>query len=437
MKSKGWAYRWLIWLNLVLIAFSCEDGDPDNTIGLSLLDSDTYVEMIDTLQVVTSTVQLDSTISSGDDFGYVGFVNDSISGKVFAETFFKVEWPTSSNIHDDEWVDSMVLEVNYSGFLFGDTAEVIELFVHEVAFTYELPDDGYFYSHNKISYFPDVLGSVEYDPQDSDSIIEIRMTDEFTQRVFEILEERDYTYDETTSFQDYLEGLVITTSKDEDAIIGLDFSSSSGLVLYISEPDEYSSQREISIGYSDSDEQFYHLEMDFSECPFSMLETSNEFLADESNGLCLIQPAAGIFTKVELPSLENLLMISEYGTVLSAELIIKPEIGMQSHSDFPEGLVLYEGDSDNYPVDVISGSDGYDITSYFTQDVYYNENTYYGFDVSDYIIDELSDNYVDPTRSILISIDNGEDYPTLQNLLLKGGSDPDDKPLLKIHYLTF
>lgn len=425
-------------ISILFLTFSCENDESEDVIGLNLIESDTYVEMIDTFSLQLSTVMMDSMSTSGNYFGLVGALNDDLTGNVQAETYFKLEWPETIKILDEEWCDSISLIINLSGLRLGDTTQYVDLFVHEVTQDYELPENGSFYYHNKLDYSTEAIGSLNFRPTEEDLEIEIPLNQAYTDELFELLKNRDYTVelDDGHSLQEYLKGLVLKTTPTDNLMFGLSFESSSTYIrVYIGKTTTETEQRYIDLSFSDYEYQFYHIEQDLSGTPFSGLVAGGEISSSVSDDLTLIRPSLGIFTKLKMSSIESIRQISEYGAVLKAELVLRPEEYRKQANDYPSDLFLYSADKFNVPDSIIQTVGGSVVTSSFTEDLYYNENTYYTFDVSDYIISELYDNYVDPDRSVLVSFGYGSDEPLLNSLILKGNISTTVKPVLKIYYL--
>lgn len=438
MKSGSKGRSVILWTFIVsvFVFFSCDDNGFSDLHGLGLMDSDSYIEMIDTFTVNTSTVYLDSIATSGDNYGLVGFVEDTISGSLSAETYFKLEW-SSATIEDYEWCDSMILELPLADYYLGDTTSYIDVFVHEVTGDYELPDEGYFFNNHSIAYDPSPVGQISFCPEDADTLLQVKFSEAFAERIFDILQNRDFTENPDLSLQDYLKGLVVRTENSGNLLFGIDFSTKVQMALYASRPSEYGAQRKIEIDYDEdrATDQFNHIEMDFTSSKYPLLKDLKEIPASETQDRCLIIPGGNVYTKVKLPTLGSILEISEVGAVLSAELVFEPELIELQFNDYPKNLLLYEAGKYNYIESVIKNGAGNTAYGSLIQDDYYDEETSYSFDLSNYVITELSDYYIDQERSILISIADTANAQVMNHLYLMGESMKFRQPKLKIYYL--
>ena len=120
----------------------------------------------------------------------------------------------------------------------------------------------------------------------------------------------------------------------------------------------------------------------------------------QTGGLAYLQGVTGLLIRVNFPSLQDIMLLTR-DEIAEARLNLSPvETGSEDYR-FPEELDLILTDEKNN-TGAIFASLNADGSSRFLLDELYNEETYYSFDVTQYIEAELEDAYIDPEDGILI-----------------------------------
>jgi len=122
--------------------------------------------------------------------------------------------------------------------------------------------------------------------------------------------------------------------------------------------------------------------------------------------------------------------------VLRAELVFKPQRTSYDYFKLPEKLNFYETDKENRfnSNSLMTDGDGNPRLPEFVYDEFFNEDSRYTFDITSYIIGELSDNYFDYYHGILIGIEQSVLLSSLERLIIDGKNPP---VKLRIYYLTY
>jgi hypothetical protein len=119
---------------------------------------------------------------------------------------------------------------------------------------------------------------------------------------------------------------------------------------------------------------------------------------------------------------------------LKAELIIEPVKLSYDIFPLPEKLNFYDTDKLNRLNGVLQDENGEAIVSSFTLDELFNEETFYTFDITSYINDELSDSYFDYDHGLLIGLEGATLKSTLVRMAVEGKNPPIK---LKLYYLSY
>ena len=142
---------------------------------------------------------------------------------------------------------------------------------------------------------------------------------------------------------------------------------------------------------------------DVSGLPIEKVATQREEISsNELEKMAYLQAGMGYITRVDFPSLGKILEVEHKNYLYKAVLVLRPVINKDDEVALPENLILYTTDKRNNVVSELSDDDGNTVYGNYYYDEYYNENTYYSFDVTDFLYDELADSYVDPDNGLLI-----------------------------------
>lgn len=367
--------------------------DSSKGIGSELLDdvSDTY--LVDTSQILTSTMILDSLATSGASVVLVGKVNDTYTGKISTESYFQIGF-NGEFVPDTEAVfDSLVLLLNYNAYSYGDTTQLQSIAVHQLTEEIELPDDQtYFYANQQFAYQSNPLATYTFRPRPRSAKVQrIKLPDALGNQFFSLAKE------ESEEFLDFFKGLALIPHINNSCVLGFgtsdanadDADSEGGLKirLYYREDGE---EKHYDFPLTNSNLQFNRIINDRSNTFFANLQTQRNSLSSNlTNRETLIQGGLGMFTKIEIPFLDGYLELGKKALVVYAELVVKPIRGTYK-SDTPLlTLALYQINGKNEIVNSFDNLEGNQIAAQAVIDNEFQTNTYYTFDLTDYIINAL------------------------------------------------
>ena len=130
----------------------------------------------------------------------------------------------------------------------------------------------------------------------------------------------------------------------------------------------------------------------------------------------------------------NDFLLFENSFILKAELFIRPAAGTYNLIDLPESIYLYHTNKNNDLGSALYNSDGSVLAPLFSYDEFYHDETYFQFDITEFIKDELSDLYFDTEHGILISLSSERYLCSFDRMVLE---DASTKPELRIFFVRY
>jgi hypothetical protein len=396
------------------------------------------LKIIDTFRIDLSTVLLDSLATSGTGVALAGSYKDDVFGSVRSSSYFELGYRTFDDIEDLAIFDSAVFILTYSGYSYGDTTSLMSCSIHQLTERISLNDNSYIYNNSTFDFSPSPLGTKLFypEPNSSDTVVRIPVNN-FGEELFRLIVNRDNNITTSEMFLDYLKGFVITSDAgDNSAIIGF-LAEANHLFLniyYHFEEETTSVVHRISIPFGASNKQFNSIQYDFTGTEIDKLKSqSNEVSSAETGDKAYLQALVGLLPKIRFPTLQDILLENNW-KILKAELIIEPVKLSYDIFPLPEKLNFYDTDKLNRLNGVLQDENGEAIVSSFTLDELFNEETFYTFDITSYINDELSDSYFDYDHGLLIGLEGA----TLKSTLVRMAVEGKNPPLkLKLYYLSY
>ena len=427
---------------------SCTRQD-EFTIGKDFIDSQTRLMVIDTFKVDLSTIILDSVRSSASQLILAGNYNDNNFGSVKCESYFDLAYETFRDIEDRAVYDSAKIILPYSGFVYGDTLSPMTLHAHLLTEKIATYNDGYLYTTSSFDYEAEPRGSVTFYPSPAtktDSAVFIPVN-ELGEELFNKIRDKDPDVTSEEWFLDYLKGFMITPGSDvNNAVIGIDAAEGKVVLkiyyhLRLQDPEK----KEITVKMGLSNKQFNHIDLDLSGTLLDNIKSSgNRKNSAFTGNMAFMQGLTGLMAKVQFPSLQDIFLNTDW-KILKAELVIEPVKYSFEQFALPEKLYIYETDRVNRINAILRDENGNSLSSLKDQnnspmaailqyDEMYPEDTKYTFDVTSYLIRELSGKYFEYKRGLHISLDQDFYRKTLERVVFEGKNP---RVRLKLYYLTY
>jgi hypothetical protein len=435
MNNKIFIYSVLIFL----ISVSCDDNPDTLPLGKEIMKPSSRLVLIDTFSIKTSTVIIDSLPTSGTDILLTGIYDDKNLGKIAAKSFFQIGFPNYS-IKEQEFFDSISLIITYNGYSYGDTSIMQKLTVRKLSEKLILKDQNYFYNTSSLDYEQNPVGEISFYPRPSTGEkIAISLDKSFGQEIF------DYVYDSQDNefkekeFNNFLKGLVLVPDEmNGNSIIGYTVNDTSLCIkIYTHTIEAEEVTREMLLPVTNTELQFNQISCDWNNnIVFKNHRQRNAIPASATENMTFINAGLGMYTKMTFPTLPAMVEF-ENCVLIRALLYYKPAFG--ANMDLPDAgdFSLYQTGKYNTLDDLLIYSDGTPIRPVLSIDELYNEKTWYSFDITDHMINDLSDRYIDPGKALSVAFSSSVVSNSVDQLLVGGPGNKLTEPRLELLFLFY
>lgn len=427
---------------LFLIVVSCanENDLTQINIGKDFIESQTNFVIIDTFTVSLSTVLIDSIPTSGTGVILVGEYPDISMGIIQSQSFFQMGSPETESINAKAVLDSLVLELNYSTQIYGDTLPLQELNVFRVTDDIELHDDSYLYNTSTFSCEANPIGTLLFRPKpNSNKVLTIRLNDDLGNDFINLMMDKSTEITTSEKFVEYFKGIALKPGSNNSCILSFQgVDSLVNMVLYTHYVEETRIERSYKFPLYSKNTCFNHIEADRTGTFIENIKTQREELSSESTGnMAFLQAGTGLVTRLDFPGIDRMLELGFRTILYKAELILKPVGALYKPVELPSEIMLYQTDKYNqFGATVVNSSSGI-IYANLSLDEVYGENTYYQFDLTNYFVNEFADGYVNPENGIIMSFTDTKIKSTLERVAFDARNGMAFKPVLKLYYVFY
>lgn len=445
---------------LTIMTLSCATSSiEDFVVGENFIKDYKGVVMIDTLTIQSSSVKFDSIISNSSDRFLVGGNYNAFSG--YKNTFSFMEMIFDDEITDTEFeFDSLILVLNYDTYYSGDTTVTQTFSVHQLQEEMELNSDGNLYTTNKFAYNSVPLGSISLNPSpNSHKEISIRLPEKLGSRLSQMIKDKKDTITSSTLFNTYFKGIVIKSQPNvKGAIIGFRTSDSGSndtentttttsthietkpeIRLYYhltSNPDDLSGLF-YKFSFNSDGIYFNQISGDASNSLIDSISvTNNERNSKLTNNNVFVQSGIQIFSKFQLPYLDNLLIMGKNSAFIGSTLRLFPIKGTYSSArNLPDSIYVFSADRKNQLTGQLTLPGSTTEYSYALRTINkeVEETVYYEVDVSSFIDTELKQE-LETKRSLMIGYSSAKAKKTADYVILGGINSGKYSPKLNVYY---
>ncbi len=399
-----------IWRNLALVLFSAFFFSCQDPIGIALDTPSTGGQIVtvftDTVKVASSTVMLDSTVTSGQSSGVIGSYKDPVFGTVSAKAFAQITLPYLASSEAfailkfpaaDSGLtvyDSVYVYLANDSFVYGDSTKPITVSVHRL--TEDFVSAQNYTKDDALAYNPTPIASKEFSFKDlkraystaQDSLLRYKLPDSFGQELYDLVgKDAGTSIDKFTSA---VKGFAFVANQDAGAIYGLSISNSFIQLYYHT---TNSTDRK-SIPLTFLAKRFSQIKTNRTGTALQNIKSLQAIPSNLTNNKTYMQTGSGVSTKMIFPTLAALQKNKDI-TINKAELVIEPDLD-QITGNFrpPAQFALVQIGTDNrlkktssnvidyVALDAISG------TQYVA--AYSSTNNNYTFNFTSYLQDLIS-----------------------------------------------
>ena len=373
----------------LLACYACQDNN--SSLGSSLVESSFYNVFTNSCTVDLSTILLDSIETREDTIGHFGHYADTLWGEVtttyYAE-FTKNTFSTTDG-HDYQF-DSLVLSMTPSGHYWGDTLTPQYISVYRLKQPIVLDNDEDLYNTTVMATEDVPLTRFSYLPQPGrQREVEVRLPDAMGQQLLTDILVEDTYLDTQESFKKVFPGLALVAETSGSCITGFLVNDSS-MTLNLHYRDISNQTTESELIFSVNTEYAYTgVRHNPTGTALDNLQSGIENLihASSMGNRAYLQGLTGYYNQIEFPDLNELQSKGEIVSVESATLYLYPLARSYNEvSQLPEEVRIYITDENNVLEDYVYGSDGVTVqTGNLTIDEMYGRETYYSFDLTEFI----------------------------------------------------
>ena len=385
--------------------FSCQDP-----IGIAIDTPSTGGQIVtvftDTIKVASSTVMLDSTVTSGQASGVIGSYKDPVFGTVSAKSFAQLTLPYLSSSSSFAVLnfptadvgltvyDSVYVYLANDSFVYGDSTKPVTLSVHRL--TEDFVSSKNYTKDDVLSYNQTPMASKVFSFKDlkrsystaQDSLLKYKLPNSFGQELYDLVGKDAGTTIE--KFTSAVKGLAFVANQNAAAVYGLSISNSYVQLYYHT---TNSTDRK-SIPLTFLSQRFSQIKGDRKGTALQNLQLFQSIPASQTNNKTYMQTGLGISAKMQFPSLVAL-QKNKNITINKAELIIEPDLD-QITGNFrpPSQFALVQIGNDNRLkktanniIDYV-GLDAISGTQYVA--TYSSTNNKYSFNFTSYLQDLIN-----------------------------------------------
>jgi Domain of unknown function (DUF4270) len=422
-----------------IILFGC--NKPQIQFGQAYVDNSyANIVLVDTLTASLSTVYKDSIITSGSSTVLVGNYKDANFGNITAKSFLELQPPALTTLDPKAVYDSLVLIMRPNKSYYGDTTLSSQISVYQIASPLNFPlYQSQFFNNTNFPVDPTPLGStnVLIYPNHTDTVF-IRLSDVKGKELYDLYNNGDYSMQTTNSFLAYLNGLQIAPGAGGmHAIYGFDDTVTMRLFYHVN--GLFSTPQQLDFRFYNNDgKQFNQVLSDRSGTPTAAFGGADqEIPSTATNNSAFLQYITGFIPKVQFPTLQSLLLRTDFLKIIKAQLILTP-LNQNSSSavPLPPQLYAYTTDQNNgigSPL-ILTTSTGYQ-TGGLILDPLYNANTTYSYDVTAYLQQQLTIGYANQNGLLFIP-PSPASISTFNRLVFGDKNNTGGALQLKVYYVS-
>lgn len=434
--------RILILMVFVAFTWSCEDPNT-LSVGKAFSGNNLQTILIDTFSVVTSTVQLDTFLTSNTGTVLLGRYQDDKLGVVSASSYFQVSYGGSFLPDYSSVYDSMVLVLPYNHTVTGDTTKQVKINAYQVTEQMMIrkqpavsgirlspfsAGNGFFSSSSfKYNPTPFASGTVTFFPHTD--TVSIRVSDKFGANWFRLAQQDSaHMFSIETNFVNtFFFGMYLNVDPSTvGSVAGFDPQKLKLRIYYKKYYGNYLRQtfHDFKIG---SYYQFNNIQFDRSGTALASLQTSKGITSYQTGNISYVQPGTGLVTRLAFPSLKTFFANNPRLILNAANLIVYPEPGTFPKNLLPPSqLLLYTTDMTNIPLSSVAGG-----AAAINYDYVYGINTRYTFQLFSYFFGQIKSSASTITPMFLTT---GVPGNSVQRVYITDRFHPYSKIQLQIYY---
>ena len=409
--------------------FSCNlTNVQDFQMGANFVNSTSGVVLIDTMQMVSSTVHLDSIVTSKLSRLLIGGYQNSLTGTVTSSPYFQISSSSFPSILPTDLVyDSLVIKYNYDGYYIGDTTKLMSFNVKRLVpvtgtnsngstfntTAFKLGLDGYLYNVDTFKLADQNLGLVQFYPSPTyKRDCYFRLSDDYGQTLFNNIINRSWidTLSNLAYFKLFLPGLAFISPVNQTQIaVGISQKSIAMRLYYHAQVNPTEPKVPTYFNFSVNTNGVWYNHISYNSTgsllgsisqPSNPLLSSSEVPSSSTFNQTMVQAGSGVYTKIRIPGSEALKGYAKNLILISAQIQLTPLIGTYtttntrfptlSNNPLPDTLAVYVVDRRNVIARQYASSVGSNIFAHKIIPIAFNQQPYYILDATSFFASEMA-----------------------------------------------
>lgn len=415
---------------LAAILCACNEDPFTFQLGENLVVTTTKLTLVDTVSVSLSTYKKDSIDTSDKGRLLAGVIHDDVFGDITASSYFQFGLSTGDYgneivVNDEDVLDSITLVLKYDQYYVGDT--LMEQAYHVFQLTEELEEDeeeGGIYNTSSFSHASVPVGTVRFDPRPGkyrDEELEILLDKELGEEMLTYLQDNN-SLDEEDFLESY-QGFVLSPVEGEShSVLGFSATDTSlFLRIYAHEPGPINTEKEYNLAMTNSNLQYNQIKLDQDlvqafDSVTEKIGVSSVYTED----MAYIYGGLGLYARVSFPYLDKITGAAELrnSIIVNATLYMDPEEFNFERSDIVDELRIYETEKNGDLGGILVNDLATDLTTDSYMDEIFPDNSFFTFDLTNYIKGEVGDYYIEPEFGFYVDLSSTNAASTIDKLIL-------------------
>ncbi len=398
--------------------FSCNFSKiEDFQLGKDFVSSTSGVVLIDTMKIVSSTVHLDSIVTSKSSRLLIGGCQNDYTGMVTSSSYFQLHSGVfPSNFPSDLVYDSIVVKFNYDGYYWGDTTKRISFSVKKLVpakgynsngtlydiSSFKLNMDGGLYNTSKFQLSDEILGEVNLLPRPrTKKDFYFKLSDDYGRSLFNSILTKNDSMSNAHDFKVFLPGMAFVCVPGNNlSAAGILQSSISMRIYYHARVNYVENLNTVFYDFPVDGNGIWYNQIlynsqgsilgDISQDNSSIL-AYNELPSSATSNQTMIQAGSGVYTKIRIPGSQLLKGYGKNLVLLSARIDLIPKSSSYSIiNPLPDSLAVYLVDIRNIITSQYASSLGGNIYALKVTPSAIDQLPYYSLDATQFLTSEIA-----------------------------------------------
>ncbi len=412
-----------ITLVATVVLSACDNEDFQ--LNRTFVNSQTYAKYVDDTPIELSTFRLDSVKTSGYNAVWIGKHTKPVIGDVCSKSILKLSEPSEYNWVQKEKYDSITIVLRHNGEYQGDTTRAITVNISPLDQPLRFAEDETeFYNVRRFKVKDEVVGSYRFRPRPHQRPrLRFRLSDEFGQSIVDFIQKNQKLESglRTTNFEYFLGGIQISANDDAENLVAF-IADSVKIQLHTHLTGTIEEGRKTrTLTLTESDKQYNVVWNENIEAPYDTLTQRYVQVTESEGGLhSVLFEGMGYYTRVNLPTMSDIMSENEYAHIVKAQLVLYPERDSYDKHNFPNTFYMSVVGKNNVAENTVVTSSATRVAAVLHYDDLDENNVYYTADITYYVNAALANGEIDKYEGLQLMW-NTAMSPTDYNFMVFNG----------------